>query len=134
MALTTYVKSRSVDVSTGIETVVYYEQAEWDTLQAELAAAELPNAKAVRIEEIKREAYDRIVTILPEYKQRNGLARALELQNEARTRALTTEEEAELADFKTLWSQLKAVRADSDAAEAAVLAATTVAEVEAVVF
>lgn len=66
---------------------------------------------------IKAEAARRILAILPEWEQRNLTARAVELVKKGETN-WTQAEAAEWAAGEALWSQIKAVRAASDALEA----------------
>lgn len=69
----------------------------------------------------KAEAGRRILSILPDYKQRNLLARGLELH--AKGPATWSEaEQAEWAAGNALWSRIKAIRARSDALEAEIAA------------
>lgn len=72
------------------------------------------------IAEIKQLARAHILATLPEWKQANATARGLELLSIiAPSRALTEQETAELAALQAAWAWVKAVRAASDAAEAA---------------
>jgi hypothetical protein len=81
---------------------------------ANLAAT---NSEAKRIAEIKTEAGKIIEAVLPDWKQRNALARMVELSDAKQTRSLTTEEQAEIDSITQIWSWIKLVRAASDAAE-----------------
>lgn len=67
---------------------------------------------------VKTEAGRRILAILPDYKQRNLLARGLELH--AKGPATWTEaEQAEWSAGHALWQRIKAIRLRSDEIEAA---------------
>lgn len=94
----------------------------------------LAEAKAERIALVKDEARRRILAICPEWKQTNLVARGTELLMAARSRSLTAPENAEIAAGQAVWDAIKAIRAASDTAEAAINAATTNAAVEAVPF
>ncbi len=94
----------------------------------------LDGFKAERITAIKSEAQERIYAIVPAWKQTNLLARSIELRDIKEERAWTTEEAAQDAGIKALWAAVKAVRSASDTAEAAVNAAKTVEEINAVEF
>jgi len=76
-------------------------------------------AKANAVKAIKAKAGADIVAIVPEYKQRNALARMLELVNKkVDGGTLTAEEDAEVAAVESLWATVKAIRAQSDIDEA----------------
>ena len=66
---------------------------------------------------VKQEASRRIITICPEWKQRNLTARAAELAIKGVTN-WTAEEQAEHAAGQAIWDQIKVVRARSDELEA----------------
>jgi hypothetical protein len=87
------------------------------------AAWALPEeaARADLVAATKAEAGRRILAILPEFKQRNLLARGLELH--AKGPATWSEaEQAEWAAGNSLWARIKAIRARCDALEAAIAA------------
>lgn len=130
--MTTHIKSQALNVATGDVSVVHYTQEEWDALVAARTAAELPDAKAAKIVEIKAAAGDKIVAKLPEWKQRNMLATGLKLRDIKETRAWTVEEQAVKTKLDEAWAWVTTVRDASDALEAQVDAATTVAEVNAI--
>lgn len=69
---------------------------------------------------IKAEAGRRILERAPEWKQRNVLARSVELRNIKDGRALASDEQAELDAAQALWDSIKAIRAHSDQLEAEV--------------
>lgn len=75
---------------------------------------------------IKNQAASRILAIAPEWKQRNLLARSVELQDVQRQRILTDAEVAENDEIKRVWGQVQAIRTYSDALEAAVDVGETV--------
>ena len=80
--------------------------------------ADAQNAEAIA--EIKGRASRDIYLMAPIWKQRNALARTLELvESLARGETLTDDEEAELATYRALWDQIKQRREQSDAEEAA---------------
>ena len=123
--------------------IFYYEDGSkhcvgTDVVETEAEAIELltnpplDGFKAERIAAIKAEAQERIYAIVPAWKQTNLLARSVELRDIKEERAWTTEEAAQDAGIKALWAAVKAVRSASDTAEAAVNAAKTVEEINAV--
>ena len=105
-----------IDVVTGHSQVVDFTLDEEAAADAAEAAW---NADAGRRKaEIKQEAYEAIVTHLPEWKQRNLVARSVELTEKKFDTSLTAEEQTELDDLKTKWGWVKQVRTNSDTAEA----------------
>lgn len=94
--------------------------------------AELQKAKDAKIAEIDKETSDAITTLASETKQRNYLAKALELSRKERQGTITAEEQTQLTTLENLWSQIETLRTDGNDKEAQVQAATTVAEVEAI--
>jgi hypothetical protein len=66
---------------------------------------------------IKHEAEDRIVQLVPEWKQRNALARSLELLRKGEAN-LTPTEQTEVAQVDALWLEIKRIRSVSDTLEA----------------
>lgn len=104
-----------------------------------LIAAGIPDSivlEAIRsrkIAEIKEAAYRRLVTEIPEWKQRNLTARGLELTDKRIGGALTADEQAEAAAMAAAWTWIKAVRAESDRIEAAIRAAVDEAGMDAAV-
>lgn len=74
--------------------------------------------EAERVASIKQTAGLKIVAMLPEWKQRNLLARSVELQNKVLGgTALTVEEQGELDAIQALWDKVKTIRLISDNAE-----------------
>ncbi len=90
----------------------------------------LEHAKARKIIEVKEEAYRRIVAIMPEWKQRNLIARAGEIINRKLDGNATQAELDELAQIQTLWDQVKAIRAASDQIESEIQSLQSLQEVE----
>ena len=90
----------------------------------DLLAAFVPAAKAAKVSTIKVSARVRILARIPEWRQANMTARAVELV------ALGQTGGAEWAAMQTAWDWIKAVRAHSDALELAVLAADDPASVD----
>lgn len=71
-----------------------------------------------RIQTIKQEAATRILAIAPEWKQRNMLARSVELADKKGSGPLTPDEIAEENAMRAVWAQIKEIRRKSDLAEA----------------
>ncbi len=92
----------------------------------------LEENRAERVAEIKATARDRIVAIASPERQANLTARAAELALNGGPQ--TPEEVAEVAAGQAIWTQIKAIRAASNAAEAQVIAAETHEAVWAVSF
>lgn len=90
--------------------------------------AKLDRAKAEKIKAIKREANRKIIKVAPPWKQRNLLARGLELQNKTPA-AWTAEEIAESEAIKAVWTAITAIRTNSDDLESQVETAATIAAV-----
>lgn len=67
-------------------------------------------------DDVKAEAYRRIVGVCPEWRQRNLTARAAELA--LRGGELSEDEQAEVAAGQAVWDQIKAIRDASNALEA----------------
>jgi uncharacterized protein YeaC (DUF1315 family) len=71
------------------------------------------------VEQIKAEAYRRIVEIVPEWKQRNLTAQAVVLAKQIADGVPLTQEQQEAWDAgQTIWQQITAIRTRSDAIEA----------------
>lgn len=109
---------------TGGEYVIEFSASATEQQQADAQAAlsgiiaDAQNADAVA--EIKGRASRDIYLMAPNWKQRNALARTLELvESLARGNTLTADEETELATYRALWNQIKQRREQSDAEEAA---------------
>lgn len=95
---------------------------EWTVGERSLAEVQDERLVAVRAE-----AGRRILAIAPEYRQRNLTARAAEIAL-FEPQPWSEEIQAELSAGAAVWAAIKAVRAASDVAEAAILAATTAEE------
>lgn len=95
----------------------YYTVDEWAAIEAEKEAQRIPQAREKRISEIKVEAHDRICAVVPEFKQRNNISRALDLVNRKNSVGITVDEEDELQDLCDMWNVVRGIRTDSDAAE-----------------
>lgn len=97
-------------------------QPEWESIDKSLVDDPAPVPKKplppATVEDVKEEAYKRIVAILPEWKQRNLTARAAELAAILAERSWTNEERAEWGDGQAIWDQIKAIRAASNEIEA----------------
>lgn len=90
--------------------------AEGNAPDPQFSSAELDEQ---RIAKIKEEAGKKIVSSVPEWKQRNQLATLLELVVKAVDMSvLTDDEQAIVAAIQAEWDQIKAVREASDTAEA----------------
>lgn len=73
---------------------------------------------AVEPAAVKAEAARRILSIAPEWRQRNATARGVELVNIRIQREWTAEEQAEADALNGMWAAIKAIRTASDAIEA----------------
>jgi len=82
------------------------------------------------VEQIKQAARDHILVPLPEWRQANATARALQITRIEAERALSESEQGELAALEGAWAWVVAVRQASDQIEAAV-ASMTRAELDA---
>jgi hypothetical protein len=92
----------------------------------------LDDAQAEAIARIKGEAGARITARYPDHAQRNALARGIKLTRMLHLRAWSPSEAAEAGALETMWAEIDAIRTASNAAEAAVMAATTREEADAV--
>lgn len=78
-----------------------------------------PAADAIAADQVKEEASWLILSIAPDWKQRNYIARGAELIRKVQLGGtLTPEEEAEETAMQALWDMVKAIRAKSDELEA----------------
>lgn len=101
-------------------------------LAAQLIAARdmVADERAIVAAAIKSHARERILAIVPEWKQSNLLARMNELLKARLIAGQWSESEAgEVAALESVWSRVKSIRAASDAHEAAVAQLGTVAAV-----
>lgn len=87
----------------------------------------LADVQSAALAVIRAEAGRRILAVAPEYRQRNLTARAAEIAL-FEPQPWSEEIQAELSAGAAVWAAIKAVRAASDVAEAAILAATTAEE------
>ena len=78
--------------------------------------------KAELVQQTKAVAKDKIEQLLPEWKQRNLLARGIELTNKGNKR--TAEEDTEVEALQSQWDAIKAIRSASDSIETAINAMT----------
>ena len=100
--------------------------------QAELDAAWLLCLREEKKEQTKEEAHNRIVSILPKWKQRNYTAKSVELtEKKVDGVALTQEEIAILDTIKAKWVLIQQIRAASDSIEAEIDNINTVEGIEA---
>lgn len=95
---------------------------------------EINALKSEKILTIKDEAQAKIYARVPVWKQANYNARMNELNMIRFEREWTEKELSEIAVMATAWADVKQIRLDSDAAEKAVNAAATIAEINAVQF
>lgn len=79
--------------------------------------AEQEEYRQSKSDQVKAEAYRRIITICPEWQQRNLTAQAAQLAKKGEAN-WTPEEAAAWAAGETLWGQIAAIRAASDVIEA----------------
>ncbi len=91
--------------------------------------ARLSRAKAAKIKAIKREASRLITQVAPPWKQRNLLARGLELQHK-NPATWSESEQQESEAITSIWAQIKAIRTKSDELEAQVTAAAAIDDVQ----
>lgn len=109
----------------------------WKEYQEWLAAGNTPDPAetlagviVVKVIDVKHEANRRILAIMPDWKQRNSIARAAELSRKESKGTATPEEITELDQLETTWAGIKAIRSASDSIEAEVAALTTIEAVE----
>ena len=81
-----------------------------------LTADELARRRASAVEAVKQEASRRILAIAPDYKQRNMLARSVELLRIGETN-LTQEQRDEVLAIELIWETIQMIRARSNAIE-----------------
>lgn len=132
MALTTHVKTSSVNLTTGERQETYYDDAEWEKVLVARAAKVLTIAKVDKRLSIDAEAQARVDGIVSPYELKEAQIRALELLEYKLTDGLSVEEEEELAELKAKRALCKSVRVAQGIALSILDDAETVAEVEAV--
>jgi len=96
------------------------DQATLDALMSsfDYTIEEANTIEELRVAKIKSKASSAILAIADEVKQRNMIARELELTNKIATgAALTVTEQAESDVIKSIWSQIKTIRDASNQAE-----------------
>jgi hypothetical protein len=101
------------DLSTGITS-----QREFSTTEADAINIERAPKLNDLINEVKKEAANRILRRYPDWKQANMNMRANELNDIRFDRTLTTEEEVERQTLKEIATWIKSVRSASDSIEA----------------
>lgn len=106
------------------------QQAAAQALIASFSLVELARSDKTTV--IKAEAAQRILARCPEHKQRNTMARMLELLDKRTTTPLDATEQTELTEAKAAWAWINLVRKASNDAEALIAAATTEEAVNAV--
>ncbi len=105
-----------------------HEDLIWNGTTLVLNFDSLDRTKEEKITEIKEEAQQQILDLAPEWKQRNMIARAVELVQLGQTT------DPEFIAIQAVWDTVKVIRATSDQLEADVNAANTEAGVDAVVW
>lgn len=113
-------KGREYSCGETYESLVIHDGGEKPSLE-ELMAKELDTKRLIVKERVHQVAYTKIITVMPDWKQRNALARRLELT--AKTE-LTVDEQLEAATLDGIWTWIKAVRDYSNALEATIDAST----------
>lgn len=95
------------------------------------SADEVAAMRAAKVAQVKSIAENRITAIMPEYAQRNALARGLELVTTygQAPSEWPSDAQAEYAQIMSAWGAIKAIRAKSDQKEAEVAALQTSAEI-----
>lgn len=88
-------------------------------VQAIIDGYTLADARVPVITAIKEEARRRILAFLPDWKQSNFNAQINEFNDARWSRSLTPQETAQLEYMRSQWERAKAIRAASDAKEAA---------------
>lgn len=86
--------------------------------QIDDALAAILSPKRLSLEQIKAEAGRRILALIPDWKQRNYIARDAEITKIIVSGgSLTAEQQAERTAIEAVWEQAKAIRSASDAIE-----------------
>jgi len=102
------------------QTAIAYDNDGWTiTATRTVEWVDVERVRESRISKAKTDAYNRIAAILPEWKQCNLTARAVELQAMG-AENWTAEEQAEWEAGQALWNQIKQVRTATDAFEVAI--------------
>jgi hypothetical protein len=87
------------------------------TKEGGIAPYDPPEPDPITSQNVKAEAYRRIIAICPEWKQRNLTAQAVLLTEKGRAN-WTVEEQAAWDAGEAIWTQIAAIRAASDVLEA----------------
>ncbi|MCB9957015.1 MAG: hypothetical protein H6843_00190 [Rhodospirillaceae bacterium] len=110
--------------------------AAWRASRPEQAEMTLEDAKARRLAAIRAEAGRRIAEVAPDYRQRNVLARSVELLEAAVLRGgfagLTADEQVAAAAARVLWARINPIRLHSDVLEALAAAAPSMTALAAI--
>lgn len=93
-----------------------------DWVGGEWVLPPLDGLRAQIIAQIKQAAGDHILAVLPQWKQSNYTARAVELAEIRESREMTAEESAQHQALHAAWAWVRSVRTASDVAEADVAA------------
>lgn len=109
----THTSRLGVTVSNGSATAQWV----WEPLEDDVIALRRADVNALKIAEAKAEASRRILTRLPDWKQRNYLAHSLELTRKGEDN-LTPEETASIAFMEAEWEYAKSIREASNLIEA----------------
>lgn len=106
-------RTQKIEVGDFIETETGWERS-WTIVDK--TSEEIAEYDTRMISSVKIEAQRRILSIIPEWKQRNLTARAAELAIKGSVN-WTAEEQAEYEAGQAVWDSIKAVRTKSDALE-----------------
>jgi hypothetical protein len=100
--------------------------------QEELDTAWILCLKEEKKSQAKEEAYRRIIAILPEWKQRNYIAKSVELTEKKSAGITLTSEEISILDaMKAMWTTIQQIRSASDNIETEIDALSTSEALEA---
>lgn len=98
---------------------------------AELDAVWLICLQEEKKEQVKSEAYIRIISILPEWQQRNYTAKSVELTEKKVDGVALTQEESNILDaVKIKWALIQKIRAASDEIEIEINNITIIEDIE----
>jgi len=118
----------AVDEMTGLERIEFvYDSVPVD---AKKIPTELTEIKSILTTQIKAQAMKDILAIAPEWKQRNMLARGLELQHKGAVN-WSAAERVEIDAIQAIWAEIKAVRDNSDVGEKQINEAASISELPA---
>lgn len=100
--------------------------------QAELDAAWLICLREEKKIQTKKEAYKKIINILPEWKQRNYTAKSVELTEKKVDGIVLTQEESNILNtIKIKWALIQEIRAASDEIEIQINNVSIIEDIEA---